>query len=37
VFGEPGLWRPSDDMLARTQDGVETLVRLGAPVAVRIS
>ena len=37
VFGEPGLWRPSDDILARTQDGVETLVRLGEPIAVRMS
>jgi phosphatidylserine decarboxylase len=36
VFGEPDLWRPSDDILARTQDGVETLVRLGEPIAVRM-
>jgi phosphatidylserine decarboxylase len=28
VFGEPGAWRPSDDLLAHTKDGVETLVRL---------
>lgn len=33
VFGEPGAWRPSDDLLARTQEGVETLVRLGEPIA----
>jgi phosphatidylserine decarboxylase len=33
VFGEPGLWRPSDDLLKNTKEGVETLVRLGQPVA----
>jgi phosphatidylserine decarboxylase len=32
VFGEPGAWRPSDDLLAHTKDGVETLVRLGEPI-----
>jgi len=29
VFGEPGRWRPADDILSHTQDCVETLVRLG--------
>jgi phosphatidylserine decarboxylase len=32
VFGEAGKWRPSDDMLTRTQQGIETLVRLGEPL-----
>jgi phosphatidylserine decarboxylase len=35
VFGEPGTWRPSDDLLEHTQEGVETLVRLGDPVGRR--
>lgn len=34
VFGEAGKWSPSDDILGHTQDGVETLVRLGEPVAL---
>jgi phosphatidylserine decarboxylase len=29
VFGEAGAWRPADDLIAHTKDGVETLVRLG--------
>jgi phosphatidylserine decarboxylase len=32
VFGEPGKWRPSDDLLEHTKEGIETLVRLGEPV-----
>jgi phosphatidylserine decarboxylase len=32
LFGEPGKWRPSADLLAHTKDGVETVVRLGEPV-----
>jgi phosphatidylserine decarboxylase len=36
VFGEPGAWRPSDDLLKHTRDGVETLVRLGETVGARI-
>ncbi|HEV2656104.1 MAG TPA: phosphatidylserine decarboxylase [Ktedonobacteraceae bacterium] len=35
LFGEPGAWRPSKDLLEYTQQGVETLVRLGEPVAKR--
>jgi phosphatidylserine decarboxylase len=35
VFGEPGTWRPSDDLLEHTKEGVETLVRLGEPVGLR--
>ena len=33
VFGEPGAWRPADDLLTHTQDGFETLVRLGDVIA----
>jgi phosphatidylserine decarboxylase len=32
VFGEPKTWRPSDDLLARTKEGVETFVQLGGTV-----
>jgi phosphatidylserine decarboxylase len=35
VFGEAGAWRPCDDLLGRTQDGVETIVRLGETLALR--
>jgi hypothetical protein len=31
------MWRPSDDLLAHTKEGVETLVRLGEPVGLRTS
>jgi phosphatidylserine decarboxylase len=37
LFGEPGKWRPSDDLLQRTREGVETLVRLGEVIAVASS
>jgi phosphatidylserine decarboxylase len=32
VFGEPSAWRPCDDLLAHTKEGIETLVRLGEPI-----
>ena len=35
VFGEPGAWRPSEDLLEHTTQGIETLVRLGEPVALQ--
>jgi phosphatidylserine decarboxylase len=35
VFGEPGAWRPSDDLVERTKEGIETLVRLGEVVALQ--
>jgi phosphatidylserine decarboxylase len=35
VFGEPGKWRPSDDLLEHTKEGVETLVRLGERVGTK--
>jgi phosphatidylserine decarboxylase len=33
LFGEPGAWRPSEDLLQKTSEGVETLVRLGDGIA----
>jgi phosphatidylserine decarboxylase len=35
VFGEPGVWRPSQDVLEHTQEGVETFLRLGETIAHR--
>lgn len=35
VFGEPGTWRPANDVIEPTKQGVETLVRLGEPLALR--
>jgi phosphatidylserine decarboxylase len=35
MFGEPGTWTPSQDILDNTAQGIETLVRLGEPVARR--
>jgi len=29
LFGEPGSWQPSEDLLDNTANGMETLVRLG--------
>jgi phosphatidylserine decarboxylase len=37
VFGEPAIWRPSDDLLEHTKGGIETLVRLGEPIGRRTS
>jgi phosphatidylserine decarboxylase len=37
VFGEPEMWRPSDDLLEHTKEGIETLVRLGEPVGLQSS
>jgi phosphatidylserine decarboxylase len=33
LFGEPGAWRPSEDLLQKTSEGIETLVRLGDEIA----
>jgi phosphatidylserine decarboxylase len=33
VFGEPGAWRPSEDLIGHTRENVETMIRLGEPVA----
>lgn len=33
LFGEPGAWRPSADILKQTPEGIETFVRLGEPIA----
>jgi phosphatidylserine decarboxylase len=35
VFGEPGRWRPTADLLENTAKGIETLLRLGEPAASR--
>jgi phosphatidylserine decarboxylase len=35
VFGEPNAWRPTEDLLVRTREGIETLVRLGDIVACK--
>jgi phosphatidylserine decarboxylase len=35
VFGEPGAWRPSSDLVENTLRCVETLVRLGDEIARR--
>jgi phosphatidylserine decarboxylase len=35
VFGERGAWRPSEDIVSRTNEGVETLVRLGETIGAR--
>jgi len=37
VFGEPGAWRPADDVLEKTSAGTETFLRLGEVVARRAS
>lgn len=33
VFGEPGRWRPSSDLLEQTRRNVETKVKLGDTIA----
>jgi phosphatidylserine decarboxylase len=33
VFGQRGAWRPSDDLLKNTSEGIETRVRLGDEIA----
>jgi phosphatidylserine decarboxylase len=33
LFGEPAAWCPSEDLLEKTSEGVETLVRLGDEIA----
>jgi phosphatidylserine decarboxylase len=36
MFSEQGKWRPSEDIVGRTREGVETLVRLGETIGRRI-
>jgi phosphatidylserine decarboxylase len=36
LFGEPGKWKPSDDILAHSSENMETLIRLGEPIGQRI-
>ncbi|MBT3983698.1 MAG: phosphatidylserine decarboxylase [Bacteriovoracaceae bacterium] len=33
IFGEPGKWKPSEDILSNTKDRVETYIKLGDTVA----
>jgi phosphatidylserine decarboxylase len=35
VFGEPSKWSPCPDILEHTSEGIETLIRLGEPIAIR--
>jgi phosphatidylserine decarboxylase len=35
LFGEPGAWTPERDILTHTAENMETLVRLGEPIAHR--
>jgi Phosphatidylserine decarboxylase len=37
VFGQAEAWRPVDDILSHTRDGIETLIRLGEPIAQHAS
>lgn len=36
ISGEPGAWRPADDILKHTPEAMETIVRLGEPVATSL-
>jgi phosphatidylserine decarboxylase len=33
IFGEPGAWMPSQDILQKTSEGIETFIRLGEDIA----
>jgi phosphatidylserine decarboxylase len=35
LFGEPGKWRPADDILEHTAQNIETLIRLGDTIGLR--
>ncbi len=35
LFGEPGKWRPADDILQHTAQSIETLIRLGDTIGLR--
>ena len=36
LFGQSGAWRPADDILQHTREGMETYLRLGEPIAHRL-
>lgn len=36
ISGEPGAWRPADDILKHMPEGMETIVRLGEPAATSL-
>ena len=33
VFGEPDAWRPAGDIVEHARQNIETLARLGGPIA----
>jgi phosphatidylserine decarboxylase len=35
LFGEPGKWRPADDIVQHTTQSIETLIKLGNAIGVR--
>jgi phosphatidylserine decarboxylase len=35
LFGEPGKWRPTDDVLEHTAQNIETLIRLGDTIGLQ--
>ncbi|MDH5581098.1 MAG: phosphatidylserine decarboxylase, partial [Bdellovibrionales bacterium] len=35
VYGEKGLWKPSQDILEHTHNGLEVLIQLGDQTAIR--
>jgi len=36
ILGEPGAWAPDSDLLENTHRGLETLVKLGEPLAAKL-
>jgi phosphatidylserine decarboxylase len=36
VLGQPGKWLPDQDLLEKTENGIECLVELGSPVAAKV-
>lgn len=36
LFGQKGAWRPADDILQYTREGMETYLRLGEVIAHRL-
>jgi phosphatidylserine decarboxylase len=37
LYGEPGAWEPAQDIVQRTESGLESLVQLGEPIAKALS
>jgi phosphatidylserine decarboxylase len=36
VVGQPGAWRPEDDLLEKTAQGIESFVTLGSKIAHKL-